>query len=187
VPCRSRSTYPWHAGEASCGREDEYRVPPGTGALFASRPSRCAACWMTLTSPASGWDETHLMLRGHVARQRSGRWHVFSSINAGAARLLVRVVLVAYVMGHKQRISARAGSGGKARTRVSAGPLHTLGSFSLRDPAGVRTYPRTPNSYIGVRCPSVGVRPYWGVVSFPATWCPLACPSGGVRRGPPRG
>jgi hypothetical protein len=21
--------------------------------------------------------------------------------------------------------------------------------------------------YIGVRCPSVGVRPYWGVVSFP--------------------
>jgi hypothetical protein len=32
-----------------------------------------------------------------------------------------------------------------------------------------------------------GVWPYWGVVSFPATWLPLACPSGGVRRGPPRG
>jgi hypothetical protein len=30
------------------------------------------------------------MLRGHVARQRSGRRHVFSSINAGAARLHVR-------------------------------------------------------------------------------------------------
>jgi hypothetical protein len=26
---------------------------------FASRPSRRAACWMTLTLPASGWDSTH--------------------------------------------------------------------------------------------------------------------------------
>jgi hypothetical protein len=26
---------------------------------FASRPSRRAACWMTLMPPASGWDETH--------------------------------------------------------------------------------------------------------------------------------
>jgi hypothetical protein len=59
VPYRSRSAYPWRAGEASCGREDEYRVPPGTGALFASRPSRRAACWMTLTPPAIGWDGTH--------------------------------------------------------------------------------------------------------------------------------
>jgi hypothetical protein len=25
---------------------------------FASRPSRRAACWMTLTPPASGWDGT---------------------------------------------------------------------------------------------------------------------------------
>jgi hypothetical protein len=31
----ARGAYPWRAGEASCGREDEYRVPPGTGALFA--------------------------------------------------------------------------------------------------------------------------------------------------------
>jgi hypothetical protein len=30
-----------------------------TGALFASRPSRRAACWTTLTPPASGWDGTH--------------------------------------------------------------------------------------------------------------------------------
>jgi hypothetical protein len=106
VPYRSRSAYPWCAGEASCGREDKYRVPLGTGALFASRPSRRAACWMTLTSIASGWDGTHLMLRGHVARQRSGRRCVLSSINAGAAGLLVRVGPVAYVMGHKQRSSA---------------------------------------------------------------------------------
>jgi hypothetical protein len=106
VPYRSRSAYPWRAGEASCGREDEYRVSPGTGALFASRPSRRAACWMTLTPPASRWDGTHLMLRGHVAHQRSGRRRVFSSINVGAARLLIRVSPVAYVMGHKQWISA---------------------------------------------------------------------------------
>jgi hypothetical protein len=38
VPWRSRSAYPWRAGEASCGREDEYSAPLGTGALFASRP-----------------------------------------------------------------------------------------------------------------------------------------------------
>jgi hypothetical protein len=46
-------------GEASCRREDEYSASFGTGALFASRPSRRATCWMTLTPPASGWDGTH--------------------------------------------------------------------------------------------------------------------------------
>jgi hypothetical protein len=40
---------------------------------------------------------------------------------------------------------------------------------------------------IGVRCPSVGVRTYWNMLSFLATWRPLACPCGGVRRRPPRG
>jgi hypothetical protein len=81
-------------------------VPLSTGKLFTSRPSRRAVYWMTLTSPASGWDETHLMPRGHVARQRSGRRHIFSLINAGAAWLFVRVGPIAYVMGHKQRVSA---------------------------------------------------------------------------------
>jgi hypothetical protein len=51
------------------------------------------------------------MLRGHVARQRSGRRRVFSSINAGAARLFVRFGPTAYVMGHKQQVSACAESG----------------------------------------------------------------------------
>jgi hypothetical protein len=37
---------------------------------------------------------------------------------------------------------------GKARTRVSAGPMHTLGPFSFRDPAGVRTYPEAPDLYV---------------------------------------
>jgi hypothetical protein len=41
--------------------------------------------------------------------------------------------------------------------------------------------------YIGARWPSMGVRSYWGMVPFLATWRPLARPSGGVRRGPPRG
>jgi hypothetical protein len=36
----------------------------------------------------------------------TGRRHVFSSINAGAARPFIRVGPVAYVMGHKQRVSA---------------------------------------------------------------------------------
>jgi hypothetical protein len=46
------------------------------------------------------------MLRGHVARQHSGRRRVLSSINAGAARLYVRLGSMAYVMGHKLRVSA---------------------------------------------------------------------------------
>jgi hypothetical protein len=98
--------YPWCTGEASGGRVDEYSVPLSTGILFTSRPNRRAVYWMTLTPPASGWDRTHLMLRGHVARQRSGRRHVFFSINAGATQLFVRVAPVAYVMGHEQRVSA---------------------------------------------------------------------------------
>jgi hypothetical protein len=83
APWRPRSAYPWCTGEASGGRVDEYSAPLSTGILFTSRPSRRAVCWMTLTSPASGWDRTHLMLRGHVARQRSGRLRGFSS---GSAR-----------------------------------------------------------------------------------------------------
>jgi hypothetical protein len=51
------------------------------------------------------------MLRGHVAYQRSGRRRVFSSINAGVARLLVRFGPLAYVMGHKQRVFACVRSG----------------------------------------------------------------------------
>jgi hypothetical protein len=37
---------------------------------------------------------------------------------------------------------------GKARTRVSTRPLHTPGSFSFRDPAGVRTYPEALDLYV---------------------------------------
>jgi hypothetical protein len=44
---------------------------------------------------------------------------------------------------------------GKARTRVSTKPLHTPGSFSFRDPAGVRSYPEAPDLYV-----------YRGPVSF---------------------
>jgi hypothetical protein len=44
---------------------------------------------------------------------------------------------------------------GKASTRVSTRLLHTLGSFSFRDPAGVRTYPEAPDLYV-----------YRGPVSF---------------------
>jgi hypothetical protein len=72
------------------------------------------------------------MLRGHVARQRSGRRRV-SSINAGAARLYVRFGPMAYVMGHKQRVSARAGSEGQGldtcqhRTPTHARVLLVLG------------------------------------------------------------
>jgi hypothetical protein len=66
------------------------------------------------------------MLRGHVAHQRSGRRRVFSSINAGAARLFVRFGPVAYVMDHKQRVSAYAGSGEQGpHTCQHRTPAHT--------------------------------------------------------------
>jgi hypothetical protein len=56
------------------------------------------------------------MLRGHVAHRRSGRRRVFSPINAGAARLFVRVDPVAYVMGHS--------SGSPPEWEVEARPAH---------------------------------------------------------------
>jgi hypothetical protein len=66
------------------------------------------------------------MLRGHVARQRSGRRRVYSSINAGDARLLVRFGPIAYVMGYKQRVSAYAGSGEQGpHTCQHRTPAHT--------------------------------------------------------------
>jgi hypothetical protein len=37
---------------------------------------------------------------------------------------------------------------GKARTRVSTGPLLIPGSSSFRDPAEVRTYPEAPDLYV---------------------------------------
>jgi hypothetical protein len=52
----------------------------------------------------------------------------------------------------------------KARTRVSAEPLHTLGSFSFRDPAGVRTHPEAPDLYV-----------YRGPVSFCGGLALLGC------------
>jgi hypothetical protein len=53
---------------------------------------------------------------------------------------------------------------GKARTRVSAGPLHTLGSFSFWDPTGVRTHPGVPDLYV-----------YRGLVSFRGGSASLGC------------
>jgi hypothetical protein len=44
---------------------------------------------------------------------------------------------------------------GKARTRVSTGPLHTPGPFSFWDHAGVWTYPKALDLYV-----------YRGLVSF---------------------
>jgi hypothetical protein len=49
------------------------------------------------------------MLRGHVARQRGGRWRVLFAINAEAARRYgsyVRHSPLAYVTGHKPRGSS---------------------------------------------------------------------------------
>jgi hypothetical protein len=37
---------------------------------------------------------------------------------------------------------------GKARTRVSAGPLLIPGSSSFRDPTEVRTYPKVTDLYV---------------------------------------
>jgi hypothetical protein len=70
VPWHPRSAYPWRAGEASCGREDKYSASLGTGALFASRPSRRrllddldAAC------QRMGWDTLNAERTRHLSAQ----------------------------------------------------------------------------------------------------------------------
>jgi hypothetical protein len=95
------------------------------------------------------------MLRGHVARQRSDRRRVISSINAEAARLLVRFGPVAYVMGHKQRVSACAGSGEQGpHTCQHRTPAHTK-VLLVPEPCWVQTYPGALDLYV-----------YRGPVSF---------------------
>jgi hypothetical protein len=88
------------------------------------------------------------MLRGHVARQRGGRRCVFSSINAGAARLLIRFGPVAFLWATSSGSPPEREVEGRARTRVGTGPLHIPRSSSFRDPAGVWTYPEAPDSYV---------------------------------------
>jgi hypothetical protein len=65
------------------------------------------------------------------------------------------------------------------------------GSSSFRDLAEVRTLLGGSGLIrIWVRCPSVRYGShdtYWDVLSFLATWRPLACPCGGVRHRPPCG
>jgi hypothetical protein len=53
------------------------------------------------------------MLRGHVARRLSAQWQATRPLinKCRATRLYVRLGLMAYVMGHKQRAFACAGSG----------------------------------------------------------------------------
>jgi hypothetical protein len=175
MPWRWRSAHPWRAGEASCEREYEYSVPLGTGALFASIPSRRAACWMTLTPPASGWRDA---LNAERARRPSEQWQ--------AVRLFL----------NKCRgctTSRQVRPGGLCHGPQAAG-LHLSGKWRARpahvsvpDPCTHQGPPRSGTllefgptrrlqtyMHIGVRCPSVGVRTYRDVVSLLATWRPLA-------------
>jgi hypothetical protein len=88
------------------------------------------------------------MLRGHVACQRSGRWRVLSSINAGATWLYVRLGPMAYVMGHKQRAFACAGSGEQGlhtcQHRTPAYPKVLLGL----EPCRGSDLPGAPDLYV---------------------------------------
>jgi hypothetical protein len=120
------------------------------------------------------------MLRGHVARQRSGRRRVLCSLNAGAARLHVTLGPMAYVMGQKQRSPPEREVKGKAWTRVSTGPLLTPGSSPFRDLAEVRTLLGGSGLIrIGVRCHSMEVwtpRYILGCVAFSCHVAPFGLP-----------
>jgi hypothetical protein len=190
VPWRPRSAHPWRAGEASCGREDGCSAPLGTSTLSSNRLVRRAVCWATLTPSANGLDKAHLMSRGLVACQRSGRRHVPSTINVEVEQLhgpYVRLGPLAHVTGLKPSGSSGAPPGQEVPlerwTRVDTGPLFVLGSPRSRSPAR--------HALLGAPDPLVqgsGVLPRrsgpidtpWGVLSFLATRCSQPCPCGGV-------
>jgi hypothetical protein len=103
---------------------------------------------MTLTPSANELDKAHLMSRGLVACQCSGRRRVPSTINAEVERLhgpYVRLDPLAHVTGLKPS----GGSGApprqevplERRTRVGIGPLFVLGSPRSRSPARARSLP----------------------------------------------
>jgi hypothetical protein len=154
VPWRSRSAYPWRAGEASCGREDEYSAPLGTGTLFASRPDLDAAC------QRMGRDA----LNAEWARRPSAQWQ--------AARLFLnkcrgcttsRQVRPGSLCHGPQAAGLRLSGKWRARpAHVSApdpctyqGPSRSRTLLEFGPTRRLRTC-----MYIGVRCPSVGVRTY---------------------------
>ena len=130
------------------------------------------------------------MLRGHVARQRSGRWRILSSINAGVVRLYVRLGPMAYVMGHKQRVSAWAGSEGQgldtcqhrtpthARVLLVSGPC--WGSDLTRR---LQTYTyRGPVSFCGGSDPTIHTGMCCLFLPRGALWPAHAVGSGAVLR-----
>jgi hypothetical protein len=120
------------------------------------------------------------MLRGHVARQRSGRRRVLSSINAGAARLCVRLARWLMSWATSSGSLPEREVKGKAWTRVSTGPLLTLVSSSFRGLARVWTLLGGSGLIrIGVRCPSVEVqtpRYTLGCVVFSCHVAPFGLP-----------
>jgi hypothetical protein len=137
------------------------------------------------------------MLRGRVARQRGGRRHVLSAINAKIARLYgpyVRLGPLAYVTSHKPRGSSgflpdrerRARPGhvsapdpclcrGPLRPRTLLRPGHLLGD--LGPTRGTRhVFSGAPDSYTqgsGVPLRRSGPNDAsWDVLSFLTTRCP---------------
>jgi hypothetical protein len=122
------------------------------------------------------------MSRGLVARQRGGRRHVLSAVNAEVKRLhgpYVRLGPLAYVTSLKPSGSSGAPPGQEVPlerwTRVGTGPPFVPGSSRSRSPARARSllegpgaYPRDPTRplgssgpvSIGVRRPSAEVRTY---------------------------
>jgi hypothetical protein len=113
--------------------------------------------------PANGLDKAHLMSRGLVACQCSGRRHVPSAINAEVERLhgpYVRLGPLAHVTGLRPSGSSGAPSEQEVPlerwTRVGTGPLFIMGSPRSRSPLpGPGPYPEGPgtrdgNGYIPV-------------------------------------
>jgi hypothetical protein len=120
------------------------------------------------------------MLRGHVARQRSGTRHVLSSIMQGLHGFTPNPAQWLMSWATSSGSPSEREVKGKAWIRVSTGPLLTPGSSSFRDLAEVRTL--LGGSVLirtGVRCPSVEVqtpRYIQGCVVFPCHVAPFGLP-----------
>jgi hypothetical protein len=90
------------------------------------------------------------MLRGHVARRPSAQWQaVRPLLNKCRGYTALRQARPDGLYHGPQAAGLRLSGEQRARpVHVSAPDLHTPRSFSVRNPAGVRTYLGAPDLYV---------------------------------------